>query len=79
MEQDITKQLWQEERFAFLSQTVENLGDTLMHLSMTQSTFEAWLANGLFIVNKCGKIIYAIPKKSPGVKFHRCLLNASRC
>jgi len=59
MEQDITKQLWQEERVEFLNQTVEHLGDTLMHLSMTESTFEAWLANGLFIVNKCGKIIYA--------------------
>lgn len=59
MEQDITKQVWQEERVAFLSQTVEHLGDTLMHLSMTESTFEAWLANGLFIVNKYGKIIYA--------------------
>lgn len=59
MEQDITKQVWQEERVAFLSQTVEHLGDTLMHLSMTESTFEAWLANGLFILNKSGKIIYA--------------------
>jgi len=59
MEQDITKQLWQEERVAFLSQTAEQLGNTLMHLSMTESTFEAWLANGLFIINKCGKIIYA--------------------
>lgn len=59
MEQNITKQIWQEERFAFLSQTVEQLGDTLMHLSMTESTFEAWLANGLFILNKYNKIIYA--------------------
>ncbi len=59
MEQDMTKQIWQEERVAFLSKTAENLGDTLMHLSMTESTFEAWLANGLFIINKCGKIIYA--------------------
>lgn len=59
MEQDITKQVWQEERVAFLSQTVEHLGDTLAHLSMTESTFEAWLANGLFILNKYGKIIYA--------------------
>lgn len=59
MEQDITKQIWQEERVAFLNQTVEHLGDTLMHLSMTESTFEAWLANGLFILNKYGKIIYA--------------------
>lgn len=59
MEQDITRQVWQEERVAFLSRTVEHLSDTLMHLSMTESTFEAWLANGLFILNKYGEIIYA--------------------
>lgn len=59
MERNITKHIWQEEQVAFLSQTVEHLSDTLMYLSMTESTFEAWLANGLFILNKNGKIIYA--------------------
>lgn len=59
MEQDITKQVWQEERVAYLNQTVEQLVDTLMHLSMTESTFDGWLVNGLFVLNKWGKIIYA--------------------
>ena len=59
MERDISKELQQEERVEFLSHTAERLSSTLMFLSMTESTFEDWLGNGIFVLNRQGKITYA--------------------
>lgn len=59
MERDISKELQQEERVEFLSHTAEQLSSTLMYLSMTESTFEDWLGNGIFVLNQQGKITYA--------------------
>lgn len=59
MERDISKELQQEERVEFLSHTAEQLSSMLMFLSMTESTFEEWLGNGIFVLNKQGKITYA--------------------
>lgn len=58
-EQDISKELRQEEQVQYLGQTVETLSSTLMYLSRTESTFEEWLSNGIFILDKDGKIKYA--------------------
>jgi len=59
MERDISKELQQEERVGFLSHTAEQLSTTLMYLSTTQTSFEEWLANGIFVLNEQGKITYA--------------------
>ncbi|ATW25329.1 sensor histidine kinase [Candidatus Formimonas warabiya] len=59
MERDISKELQQEERVEFLSHTAEQLSSTLMYLSMTESTFEDWLGNGIFVLNRQGRITYA--------------------
>lgn len=59
MEKDISQELKQEERVEFLSHTAEQLSSTLMYLSMTESTFEEWLGNGIFVLNRQGKITYA--------------------
>ncbi len=58
MERDISKELQQEERVEFLSHTAEQLSSTLMFLSMTESTFEDWLGNGIFVLNRQGRITY---------------------
>lgn len=59
MERDISKELEQEGQVEFLSHTAEQLSTTLMHLSTAESSFEEWLGNGIFVLNKQGKIIYA--------------------
>jgi two-component sensor histidine kinase/PAS domain-containing protein len=58
-EQDISQQVRQEKQVEFLTHTAERLSSTLMYLSMTESTFEDWLGNGIFILNRQGKITYA--------------------
>lgn len=58
-EQDISKEIRQEKQVEFLTHTAEQLSSTLMYLSMTESSFEDWLGNGIFILNKHGKITYA--------------------
>lgn len=59
MERDISKELWQEKQVEFLSQSAERLSRTLMYLSMTESRFDDWLGNAIFILNKQGKVTYA--------------------
>lgn len=58
-ERDISKELRQEEQVQLLSHTAERLSNTLIHLSMTEATSEDWLGNGIFILDKYGKITYA--------------------
>lgn len=59
MEKDITAEVRQEEQVEFLSQTAERLSSTLMSLSMTNSAWEEWLGNGIFVLNLKGEITYA--------------------
>ena len=59
MEKDITAEVRQEEQVEFLSQTAERLSSTLMSLSMTNSAWEEWLGNGIFVLNMKGEITYA--------------------
>lgn len=59
MEKDISEELRQQEHVQFLSQTAERLSNTLIYLSTTGSKFEDWLGNGIFVLNKTGKITYA--------------------
>ncbi len=59
MERDITDEIRQEERVEFLSETAERLSSTLMSLSMTGFTWEEWLGNGIFVLDKKGTITYA--------------------
>ncbi len=59
MERDITYEIRQEERVEFLSETAERLSSTLMSLSMTGFTWEEWLGNGIFVLDKKGGITYA--------------------
>lgn len=59
MERNISKELQQEEKVELLSYTAEKLSSTLMFLSMTEKNFEDWVGNGIFIINKQGKITYA--------------------
>ena len=59
MERNISKDLQQEERVEFLSFSVEKLSSTLMSLSLTENNFEEWVGNGIFVLNKQGKITYA--------------------
>lgn len=74
-EKDISKELEQEEQVEFLSHTAERLSSIFMYLSMTESTFEDWLGNGLFILNKQGKITYA-NKNALKIYKHHCGYNA---
>lgn len=59
MERDISKELWQEEKVELLSQTAEKLSRTLMFLSITDSRFDEWVGNAIFILNKVGTVTYA--------------------
>ena len=59
MERNIAKELQQEEKVEFLSSTAEKLSSTLMSLSLKEKNFEDWVGNGLFVLNKQGKITYA--------------------
>ncbi len=59
MEKDITAEVRQAEQVEFLSQTAERLSSTLMSFSMTNSTWEDWLGNGIFVLNLKGEITYA--------------------
>jgi two-component sensor histidine kinase len=59
MERDISKEIRQEEQVKFLSQTAEQLSSKLMSLSMTGFTWEEWLGNGIFVINRTGQITYA--------------------
>ena len=59
MEKDITAEVRQAEQVEFLSQTAERLSSTLMSFSMTNSTWEDWLGNGVFVLNLKGEITYA--------------------
>ncbi len=58
MEKDISEELRQEEQVEFLSQTAERLSNTLMFWSMAGHKFEDWLGNGIFVLNRDGKITY---------------------
>ncbi len=59
MERNITTEVQEERQVEFLSQTAEQLSNTLMHLSMTESSFKDWIGNGIFVLNAQGKITYA--------------------
>jgi len=59
MERNISKELEQEEKVGLLSYTADKLSSTLMSLSVNEKNFEAWIGNGIFILNKHGKITYA--------------------
>lgn len=59
MEKDISAEVRQEEQVEFLSQTAERLSSTLMSFSMTNSNWEEWLGNGIFVLNLNGEITYA--------------------
>lgn len=59
MEKDISEEIRQEARFEFLSEAADQLSNTLMALSMTGSSWEEWLGNGLFVLNHKGEITYA--------------------
>lgn len=70
MERDISKELRQEEQVEFLSQTAERLSGTLMYLSMTEASFEEWLGNGIFVLNKQNKITYTNKNAAEMFKNH---------
>ena len=59
MEKDISEEIRQEAQVEFLSQTAEHLSSTLMALSMTGSSWEEWLGNGVFVLNNRGAVTYA--------------------
>ncbi len=59
MERNITTEVQEQRQVEFLSQTAEQLSNTLMHLSMTESSFKDWIGNGIFVLNSQGKITYA--------------------
>ena len=59
MERDISYEIRQEERVEFLSETAERLSSTLMSLSMTGFSWEEWLGNGVFVLDRKGSITYA--------------------
>ena len=59
MEKDISEEIRQEARFEFLSEAADQLSNTLMALSMTGSSWEEWLGNGLFVLNHEGAVTYA--------------------
>jgi len=59
MEKDISEEIRQEARFGFLSEAADQLSNTLMALSMTGSSWEEWLGNGLFVLNHQGAVTYA--------------------
>lgn len=71
MERNIAKELQQEETFEFLSYTAEKLSSTLTFLSLTEKNFEDWVGNGIFILNKLGKITYA-NKNATGIFAQYC-------
>ncbi|HEY8910440.1 MAG TPA: sensor histidine kinase [Desulfosporosinus sp.] len=62
MEKDISEELRQEEQVEFLTQTAERLSNTLMYLSTTGTQFEAWVGNGIFVLNRSSKITYVNKK-----------------
>lgn len=59
MEKDISAELRQEAQVEFLSEAADQLSNTLMALSMTGSSWEEWLGNGLFVLNNRGAVTYA--------------------
>lgn len=72
MEKDITAEVRQEEQVEFLSQTAERLSNTLMSLSMTNSSWEEWLGNGIFVLNLKGEITYANRNAAQMYRKTRC-------
>lgn len=59
MEKDISAEIRQEAQVEFLSKAADQLSSTLMALSMTGSSWEEWLGNGLFVLNEHGVVTYA--------------------
>ncbi len=59
MEKDISAEIRQEARVEFLSKATDQLSNALMVLSMTGSSWEEWLGNGLFVLNNLGVLTYA--------------------
>lgn len=59
MEKDISEEIRQEAKVEFLSEAADQLSNTLMALSMTGSSWEEWLGNGLFVLNNRGAVTYA--------------------
>jgi len=59
MEKDISAEIRQEAQVEFLSEAADQLSKTLMALSMTGSSWEEWLGNGLFVLNNRGAVTYA--------------------
>ncbi|MHC1761509.1 MAG: sensor histidine kinase [Negativicutes bacterium] len=59
MEKDISAEIRQEAQVEFLSEAADQLSNTLMALSMTGSSWEDWLGNGLFVLNNRGAVTYA--------------------
>lgn len=59
MEKDISEEIRQEAQVEFLSEAADQLSHTLMALSMTGSSWEEWLGNGLFVLNNRGAVTYA--------------------
>jgi two-component sensor histidine kinase len=58
MEQDITREIEQEQEVNVLKETVEFLKKSLMELNIVESYFADWFNNGIFVLNSECKIIY---------------------
>ena len=59
MERDITLEIEQEQKVNDLKITLEFLKKSLIELNIAESYFADWFNNGIFVLNKECKIIYA--------------------